>query len=78
MKIHFLFQYKWITKVVFMKEYVEKLQRTVDTIRDYVYNSSALWTEDIHIDWISKNLYNKTYLQQVSKPVEQGPRSANL
>ena len=51
---HFHFQNKWISQAVFMKDYVEILQRTVDTMRDYVYSPNDVWTEEIHEDWIGK------------------------
>ena len=53
--MNFHFQNKWITQAVFMKDYVEILQKTVDRMRDYVYSPSEVWTEEIHEDWIGKH-----------------------
>ena len=51
---NFHFQNKWITQAVFMKDYVEILQKTVDAMRDYVDSPDDVWTEEIHEDWIGK------------------------
>jgi hypothetical protein len=49
------FQNKWITKDVFMKDYVEVLQQTVDQMFNYTSSPDELWTKEIHEDWIGKN-----------------------
>ena len=37
-----------------MEEYVGVLQRTVDTMSDWVGDQNANWTQEIHDDWIGK------------------------